>query len=67
VSVEVESDDAFGYEVGGGLAFPLAPTLTLTPAVRYRTHPAEFPMGSGGSEDTDVSYLSFDVGLKLGI
>lgn len=67
VTVEVESDDGFGYEVGAGLAFPFAPTLSLTPAVRYRSHSAEFPGGEDGENDTTVSYISFDVGLKLGI
>ena len=67
VTVEVESDDALGYEVGAGLAFPFAPTLSLTPAVRYRSHSAEFPGGEGGDDDTTVSYISFGVGLKLGI
>lgn len=65
-SIEAESDDAVGYEVGAGLAFPFAPTLSLTPAVRYRTHSADFSVG-GEEFDTTVSYISFDVGLKLGI
>ena len=67
VTVEVESDNGLGYEVGAGLAFPFAPTLTLTPAVRYRSHSADFPGGDAGDDETTVSYLSFDVGLKLGI
>lgn len=67
VTLEAESDDGFGYEVGAGLAFPFAATLTVSPAVRYRTHSAEFPGGQSGSSDTTVSYLAFDVGLKLGI
>lgn len=65
-TIEAESDDGFGYEIGAGLAFPFAPLLTLTPAVRYRTHSADFPSAVGSGETT-VSYLSFDVGLKLGI
>lgn len=67
VGVEVESDNALGYEVGAGLAFPFAPTLSLTPAVRYRSHSADFPGAGAGDVETTVSYLSFDVGLKLGI
>lgn len=67
VSAEVESDSGFGYEVGAGLSFPFAPTLSLTPAVRYRSHSAEFPAGEAGDVETTVSYISFDVGLKLGI
>lgn len=62
-SLEGESDDELGYELGAGVAFPFAPTLSLTPAVRYRTHSANFD----GAGDTTVSYLSLEVGLKLAL
>lgn len=61
----LESDRGLGYEVGAGLAFPFMPTLTLTPQVRYRSHGADFP--SSAAEDQTVSYLSFDLGVRLGI
>jgi opacity protein-like surface antigen len=67
VMVEGESDNELGYEVGAGLAFPFAPTLSLTPAVRYRSHTAEFPRGGADQLERTVSYLAFDIGLKLGI
>ena len=57
-----ESDSSVGFEVGGGVGIQLAPMFTLTPALRYRTHSSEFE----GSDDS-VSYLSIDVGLKVGI
>lgn len=66
-SLEGESDDELGYELGAGVAFPFAPTLSLTPAVRYRTHPASFTTVGDGEGDTTVSYLSLEVGLKLGL
>ena len=64
-SVVVESDRGFGYEVGAGLAFPFMPTLTLTPQVRYRAHGADFP--STIASDQTVAYLSFDLGVRVGI
>ncbi|HEX6924440.1 MAG TPA: outer membrane beta-barrel protein [Longimicrobiaceae bacterium] len=68
VSLEVESDRGVGYELGAGLGFPFAPALTITPQVRYRSHGADFPgVGEEEDEDVTVSYLSFEVGLKLGL
>jgi hypothetical protein len=67
VTSSAESDDGLGYEVGAGLAIPFAPTLSLTPAVRYRSHNAEFPSITGGDSELTVSYISFDLGLKLGL
>ena len=66
VTIEAHSDEALGFEVGAGVAIPFAPTLSLTPGVRYRTHTAEFTVGGVETEST-VSYLSFDLGLKLGL
>jgi hypothetical protein len=67
VTISAESDDGLGYEVGAGLAIPFAPTLSLTPAVRYRSHNAEFPSITGEDGELTVSYISFDLGLKLGL
>lgn len=67
VSVEVESDREIGYEVGAGVAFPFAPALSLTPQVRYRSHNVDFPGAGEEGEDSTVSYLSFEVGLRLGL
>lgn len=67
-SISFESDGAVGFEVGGGVAISVAPMLSLTPAVRYRSHSAEFDAFQDlGGEETTVSYVSLDVGLKLGI
>jgi hypothetical protein len=67
VTGSAESDDGLGYEVGAGLAIPFAPTLSLTPALRYRSHKAEFPSITGADSELTVSYISFDLGLKLGL
>ena len=67
-SISFKSDGAVGFEVGGGVAISVAPMLSLTPALRYRSHSAEFDAFQElGGEETTVSYLSLDVGLKLGI
>ena len=67
-SISFESDNALGFEVGGGVEVPVAPALSLTPALRYRSHAAEFDaFAELGGEETTVSYISLDVGLKLGL
>jgi len=59
------SDRGTGLELGGGLNISLVPGLTATPGVRWNTYPAEFT----GTLSTrrDVSYVLFDVGLRLAI
>lgn len=52
-----------GYEVGGGLGFPLAPGITLTPGVlwtRYR-----HGRGAADGELLRVRHLRADVGLRM--
>lgn len=63
VSVSGDSDSSLGYEFGGGLAIPLGPRLQFTPAVRYRSHSVEF----GDADAGDMSYLTAEVGLRLGL
>ena len=64
---EAESDDGIGWEAGGGVSIPFAPTLSFTPGVRYRTHSAEFASPGVLDGDLTVSYIVVDLGLKLGI
>lgn len=66
LSRQAESEAGLGYEVGAGLAIPFAPTLTLRPQVRYRSHPAEFLMGAT-TQETTISYFSANIGLRLGL
>jgi opacity protein-like surface antigen len=61
-SLEVESDATLGGEAGVGVAFALSPNLSVTPAVRFRTHDADF---DDGQEALTVSYFVFDIGLRL--
>lgn len=68
VSVEIESDDGFGWEAGAGVSVPFMPTLSFTPGVRYRTHSADFgASGDFEGEELTVSYIVVDLGLKLGL
>lgn len=61
-------DQNVGYDVGAGLSVPIAPGLSVVPAVRYRAHDVVFgDAGVLGVGANDVSYFSADVGLKLGL
>jgi opacity protein-like surface antigen len=66
-SITFESDNSVGFEVGGGVAVPVSSLVSLTPALRYRSHSADFRAFDGleGSETT-VSYLSLDLGVRVG-
>lgn len=63
-SVGVDSDRSVGFEVGAGLAFNVAPKISITPGVRYRSHKAEFDF-DGGSEEFDVNYFAIDLGVHI--
>lgn len=67
VSLGVESDREIGYELGAGIAFPFAPGMAVTPQVRYRSHGVDFSLASGETHDADVSYLSLEIGVRLGL
>jgi opacity protein-like surface antigen len=62
-SGEVESERGFGFEAGVGVAVPLGPNLSITPALRYRSHEVEFEDVAEGN--TTASYISLDIGLRL--
>jgi len=65
-SVGVDSDRSVGYEVGAGLAFSVAPKISLTPGVRYRSHTADFgDDGSGGDNKVDANYFAVDLGIHI--
>jgi opacity protein-like surface antigen len=57
-----ESDYSLGFEVGGGLDFPLGRKVSVTPAVKYVRYEPEF---DGEGSDGDVSYVALDVGLRI--
>lgn len=55
---EVElGDQEIGFEIGGGLSFPLGPRISVTPGASYVMFSPE--------EDADVSYVKVDVGLRI--
>ena len=65
-SVGVDSDRNLGYEVGAGLSFNVAPKISLTPGVRYRSHTADFgDDGEGGDNKFDANYFSIDLGVHI--
>lgn len=60
---DCDTDYALGFEVGGGLDFPLGQVISITPGVRYvRFSPDPT---DGGSGELNVSYLAADIGLRF--
>lgn len=64
-SVGVDSDRSVGFEVGAGLAFALAPKVSFTPGVRYRSHKADFGDTDDGPAEVDANYFSIDLGVHI--
>lgn len=62
--VEEGIDESVGFEVGGGVALPLARNVRLTPAIGYRRYGTELETLLGGRE-LDVSYVTAGVGLNV--
>jgi opacity protein-like surface antigen len=65
LETESESERSLGFEIGGGVSFPLGQVISVTPGVRYRTYSPEFE----GQEESDenISYIVLDVGLTFGL
>jgi opacity protein-like surface antigen len=57
-------DQDVGFEVGGGLAIPLAPNIRLTPGIGYRQYGVDVGTLLGEAE-FDVQYFTAGVGLNL--
>jgi opacity protein-like surface antigen len=56
---------ALGYEIGGGIAVPITPSVALTPGIRYRAYGADFGNSFGtGPLQRDVRYFVADVGVR---
>lgn len=66
LEVTIESDWALGFEVAGGVAIPVAPTIVVTPGVRYRSYSPEVNLGEFGG-DIDVNSVVIDVGARFTI
>lgn len=59
-----ESDRSLGFEVGGGLSFPLGMVISVTPGVRYVSYTPQYD--GNAADNSNVSYLIADVGLRFG-
>jgi opacity protein-like surface antigen len=57
-------EEDLGFEVGGGLAIPLAPNIRLTPGIGYRQYGVNVGTLLGNAE-FDVQYFTAGVGLNL--
>jgi hypothetical protein len=63
-SASLTSDRAVGFEVGAGLSFPVAPKISLTPGVTFRTYEPEF---DGESADESVTYFGLHLGGQISL
>ena len=52
-----ERDEKLGFEVGGGLDYPLGPTLSVTPGISYTRISGDVPQ-------VDVSAVRLGIGLR---
>lgn len=59
----LDEDSKVGYEVGAGLAFPLARGVSLTPGVLWTRY--QHGSGAADGELLRVRHLRADVGLRL--
>jgi opacity protein-like surface antigen len=57
-------EEDLGFEVGGGLALPLAPNIRLTPGIGYRQYGVDVGTLLGTAE-FDVTYFTAGVGLNI--
>jgi len=55
-------DRGLGFELGGGLAIPVAPRVSLTPGLIYRSHKPKF---DGETSDEALTDVSIDIGLRI--
>lgn len=62
--MSVTTDRHFGFDVGVGLAFPVAPHVSIVPRVRYRGYDSDFGEKVQGGED-GISYFAGGLGLRV--
>ena len=58
--VSVDGDSDLGFEAGLGVAYPIAPQVSLSPGISYRQYSSSL-LGA----DVDVSYFTLDVGVRV--
>ena len=65
--LEAESDWNLGFQAAAGLEFPVGERFSIAPGIRYQTFSAELddPGIDVPSLESDVSYFSFDLGLRF--
>jgi hypothetical protein len=70
--IEIESDQGsiadsgheLGWELGGGVAYAIAPNIALTPGIRYRALPAEVDLKGPEPYPVDHSYFLAELGIS---
>jgi len=65
LSVSFTSDRTAGLELGGGLAIPIAPALSITPGVSFRTYKPKFDIAGEVESDDALSYLGLELGARF--
>lgn len=61
-SASFTSDRSLGFEAAAGLAFPVAPRVSLTPAITFRTYSPDF---EGESSDESIQYIGVHLGGRI--
>jgi opacity protein-like surface antigen len=60
-----ESEHALGWELGGGVAYAIAPNFALTPGIRYRASQSDLDIGKDtGPYPMDHSYVLAELGVS---
>jgi opacity protein-like surface antigen len=69
ISFTLDSDRGLGFEAGAGLVFAVAPKISITPGVRFRSHDAKFsdPTDDTNTQTTTVSYVAVDLGVHIAL
>jgi opacity protein-like surface antigen len=62
MSASEKGDFALGFEVGGGVAVPITPRISITPGVTYRSYKPKF---EGESSNEAMTDLGLDVGIRI--
>ncbi len=60
---EEDSDSELGFEVGGGVVFPLGPRISVVPSASYLQWTPE----EDGDEGIDISMVKVQIGLNIRI
>ncbi|HEU4452800.1 MAG TPA: outer membrane beta-barrel protein [Longimicrobium sp.] len=58
-----DSDSELGFEIGGGITFPLGPRISVVPSASYLQWTPE----EDGEESIDVSQVKVQIGLNIRI